>query len=85
MEKVKKAMGPIPGGSEKDRGDRDRAPVVFGTVIVDSNNNFRKLTIEVSTQGTPYHEILSDWHAFEQNGFVGLSIHGYCNPKGIRD
>ena len=40
LEKVKKAMGPIPGGSEKDRGDRDRAPVVFGTVVMDSNNNF---------------------------------------------
>ena len=40
LEKVKKVMGPISGGSVKDSGDRDRAPVVFGTVMVDSNNNF---------------------------------------------
>ena len=37
LEKVKKAMGPMPGGSDKDRGDRDTAPVVFGTVIINSN------------------------------------------------
>ena len=27
----------IPGSSEKVRGDRNRAPVVFGTVVADSN------------------------------------------------
>ena len=40
LEKVKKVMGPIPGGCVKDSSDRDRAPVVFGTVVMDSNNNF---------------------------------------------
>ena len=38
--KVKKVVGPLPGGCVKDSSDRYRAPVVFGTVIVDSNNNF---------------------------------------------
>ena len=37
MEMVKHALDSIPGGSEKVGGDRDRAPVVFGTVVVDSN------------------------------------------------
>ena len=40
LKKVKKAMGPIPGGTVKDSGDRNRAPVVFGTVVIDSSNNF---------------------------------------------
>ena len=40
LEKVKKEVGPIPGGCVKDNTDRDRTPVVFGTVLMDSNTNF---------------------------------------------
>ena len=81
MEKVKKAMGPIPGGTVKDSGDRDKAPVVFGTVMVDSNNNFGVVDDRDVHPGysIPWNTIRL--HAFEQNGFVGLFIHGYYNPK----
>ena len=37
LEPVKQALDSIPGSSEKVRGDRNRAPAVFGTVVADSN------------------------------------------------
>ena len=37
LEMVKHALDSIPGSSEKVRGDHNRAPAVFGTVVADSN------------------------------------------------
>ena len=36
LETVKQALDSIPGSSEKVRGDRNRAPAVFETVVADS-------------------------------------------------
>ena len=37
---IKKVVGPIPGGCVKDSNSRDKTPVVFGTIVLVTNNNF---------------------------------------------